>query len=154
MLDAIVTFIGGATARLIVGHVFDALVKWQDTKAENDRIKLQEQIEEAQHKRMLEQIKVQADLGVKLIETKANAHIDAIAADSFLEAVKSTTVKTGISVIDAWNGAVRPLLATICICLWISAVYQKHFVLDEWDKSLMSLALGVFVGGRIHLKGG
>jgi hypothetical protein len=30
---------------------------------------------------------------------------------------------------------------------------QQGWVLTPWDKELMSMALGIFVGGRIHATG-
>ena len=68
--------------------------------------------------------------------------------------MKATGQKTGVQWVDVWNGVIRPLLASVCIALWVSSMAHRGFVLDEWDRSLMGLALGVFVGGRIQAKGG
>lgn len=154
MITALLTFLGGATVRLLIGHLFDFVTKWQDQKNELARLTLQGQLDAAQHARNLEAIKVQADLGVKVIEAQTEAHVTQAEADSFLEAVKATGQRTGIVWVDVWNGIIRPLLATMCIALWAMSLVQRHLVLDDWDRALMSLALGVFVGGRIHAKGG
>jgi hypothetical protein len=154
MFTALFTFLGGATIRLLLGHVFDFITKWQDSKNEMERLRLQGELDAAQHARNLEAIKVQADLGVKVIEAQTDAHVTSAEADAFVEAVKATGQKTGIAWVDVWNGIIRPLLATMCIALWALSLYHRSLVLDEWDRSLMSLALGVFVGGRIHAKGG
>lgn len=150
MFTALITFLGGATVRLFLGHIFDFITKWQDSKNEIERLRLQGELDAAQHARNLEAIKVQADLGVKVIEAQTESHVTQAEADAFVEAVKATGQKTGIALIDAWNGGIRPFLATVCIGLWISSLVSRGFVLDEWDRALMSLALGIFVGGRIH----
>lgn len=153
MFTALLTFLGGATVRLFLGHLFDFITKWQDQKNELERLRLQGDLDAAQHARNLEAIKVQADLGIKVIEAQTEAHVTQAEADAFVEAVKATGQKTGIVLVDLWNGVIRPLLATMCIALWIASLVERKFVLDDWDRALMSLALGVFVGGRIHATG-
>ena len=154
MITALITFLGGATIRLFLGHLFEFVTKWQDSKNELARLKMQGELDAAQAERNLAAIKLQADLGVKVIEAQTEAHVTSAEADAFVEAVKSAGKQTGIVWVDVWNGIIRPALATVCIGLWISALAQRGFLLDEWDRSLMSLALGVFVGGRIQIKGG
>jgi hypothetical protein len=154
MITELVTFLGGAGARLFLGKAFDAFEKWQDQKNELARLRLQGDLDAAQHARNLEAIKVQADLGVKVIEAQTEAHVTYAEADAFLEAVKATGQKTGIWLIDIANGIVRPELAQICIGLWIMALMQQHWVLGDWDRNVIAMALGIFLGGRIHLKGG
>ena len=153
MFTAAISFLGGATVRLFLGHLFDFITKWQDQKNELARLRLQGDLDAAQHARNLEAIKVQADMGIKVIEAQTESHVTQAEADAFVEAVKATGQKTGVTWVDVWNGIVRPLLATICIGLWVLSMSERKFVLDEWDRSLMSLALGVFVGGRIQATG-
>ena len=150
MITALITFLGGATVRLFLGHFFDFITRWQDQKNELARLKLQGELDTAQHSRQMESIKLQADMGIKVIEAQTTAHVTAAEADAFIEAVKATGQKTGVWFLDAWNGVIRPFLATVCILLWVWSLAERKFVLDEWDKGLMSLALGIFVGGRIH----
>lgn len=153
MITALMTFLGGATVRLFIGHLFDFITKWQDQKNELARLTLQGQLDAAQHTRNLEAIKVQADLGVKVIEAQTEAQVTQAEADAFIEAVRATGQRTGIMWVDLWNGIVRPLLASMCIVLWVAKIVGAGFVLDEWDRELMGMALGVFVGGRIHATG-
>lgn len=153
MITALMTFLGGATVRLFLGHLFDFITKWQDQKNELARLTLQGQLDAAQHTRNLEAIKVQADLGVKVIEAQTEAQVTQAEADAFIEAVRATGQRTGIMWVDLWNGIVRPLLASMCIVLWVAKIVGAGFVLDEWDRELMGMALGVFVGGRIHATG-
>lgn len=153
MLTALFTFLGGAAVRLALGHLFDFVTKWQDQRNELARLRLQGELDAAQHTRTLESIRLQADLGVKVIEAQAAGHVSAAEADAFVEAVRATGQKTGIAWVDVWNGIIRPLLATVCIALWIGSMHSRGWLLDDWDRSLMSLALGVFVGGRIAATG-
>ena len=153
MFTALLTFLGGTTVRLVLGHLFDFVTKWQDTKNELERLRLQGELDAAAHARNLEAIRLQSELGIKVIEAQTEAHISQAEADGFVEAVKATGLKTGVFLVDLWNGVIRPLLATICIGLWIASLFERGFKLDEWDRALMSLALGVFVGGRIHATG-
>jgi small-conductance mechanosensitive channel len=154
MLTAVLTFLGGVAGRMVLGHLLEALTKWQDAKNEIARLKVQGEIDAAQHDRLMTSMRLQSELGVKLIEAKTEAHVTQAEADAFVEAVKATSVRSGVWWADAWNTVIRPLLATVCIGLWVSSLIQRGFVLDDWDRSLMSLALGVFVGGRVQLKGG
>jgi hypothetical protein len=153
MFTALIAFLGSTGIRLALGHIFDFVTKWQDSKNELARLRLQGDLDAAQHARNLEAIKVQAALGVKVIEAQTESHVTQAEADAFVEAVKATGQKTGIVLVDLWNGVIRPTLATVCIGLWIAALWQQHWVLSEWDKALVSAALGIFVGGRIHATG-
>lgn len=153
MITALLTFLGGATVRLFLGHLFDFITKWQDQKNELARLELQGRLDAGQHERNLAAIKLQADLGVKVIEAQTESHVTQAEADAFVEAVRATGQKTGIVLVDVWNGVIRPLLATICIVLWIASLAERQWKLDDWDRALMSLALGIFVGGRIHATG-
>jgi hypothetical protein len=153
MFTSLIAFLGSAGIRLALGHLFDFITKWHDSKNEIAHMRLQGELDAAQHARNLEAIKVQAELGVKVIEAQTQAHVTDAEADAFVEAVKATAVKTGIVWVDVWNGVIRPLLATVCIVLWVMALIEQKLVLNEWDRALMSMALGIFVGGRIHATG-
>lgn len=153
MFTALFTFLGGATVRLLLGHLFDFITKWQDQKNELERLRLQGELDAKQHEQNMAAWQLQTNLGIKVIEAQTSAHQLAAEDDAFVQAVMNTGKTTGNVFIDAWNGTIRPMLATICIALWIAALAQRGFVLDEWDKALMSLALGIFVGGRIHATG-
>lgn len=153
MISALLTFLGGVTFRLLIGHLFDFMTRWQEQRNELARIKLQGEVEAAQHARQLEAVRAQYEMGIKVIETQAQAHVTAAEADAVLEAVRATSRPTGNKLVDTWNGGIRPFLATVCIALWISALHQRDWVLDDWDRALMSMALGIFIGGRIQSTG-
>lgn len=154
MITAIITFLGGVAGRMMLEHLFSFITKWQDNKNELARLQLQGQLDDSAHKRNMESIQTQAALGIKVIEAQTAGHLAELDAEAFSKAVEAAGKPTGITWVDAWNGIIRPLLASMCIALWTLSLIQRHMVLDDWDRSLMSLALGVFVGGRIQLKGG
>lgn len=153
MFTALLTFLGGTAARLFLGHLFDFITKWQDAKNEMAHLELQGRLDAAQHERNLAAISLQAQLGIKVIEAQTVSHVSQAEADAFVEAVKATGQRTGVLWVDLWNGIIRPLLATICIVLWVAKISKAGFVLDPWDMELVGLALGIFVGGRIHATG-
>ena len=96
MFTALVTFLGGATFRLFLGHVFDFIVKWQDQTNELARLRLQGELEAAAHTRQLEMLKLQADLGIKTIEAQATAHTAAAEDDAFVQVIKTAATQTEI----------------------------------------------------------
>lgn len=151
---AIITFLGGVAGRMLLSNLFDFITKWQDSKNELARLRLQGELDAAAGQRNLDSIRVQAELGIKVIEAQTAGRLAELDAEAIGKAVEAAGKPTGIIWVDAWNGVIRPLLASMCIALWTFSLIQRHFVLDDWDRSLMSLALGVFVGGRIQLKGG
>lgn len=153
MFTALIAFLGSAGLRLALGHMFEALTKWQDQRDERARLELQGQLDAAAHLRNLESLRLQSDLGIKVIEAQSAAHVSQAEAEAFTETVKATREKTGIQLVDAWNGIIRPMLATICIGLWIASLIGRGWKLDDWDRALMSATLGLFVGGRIQATG-
>lgn len=153
MFTALIAFLGSAAVRVGIGALFDFVTKWQDNRNELKRMEAQGKLDAAQHDRNQAAIRLQHDLQVKVIEVQTVAAVSKVEADAFLEAARATGQKTGVVFVDVWNGCIRPLLASICIALWIASMWQRRFVLDDWDRALMSGALGIFVGGRIHATG-
>lgn len=153
MFTALLTFLGGTAMRVFLGHMFDFITKWQDNKNELARMRLQNELDQSQFERQQQAIRLQADMGIKVIEAQTVSHVTKADSDAFVEAVRATGQRVGVVFIDAWNGCVRPFLATVCIILWIASMAKAGWVLTEWDQSVISLALGVFIGGRIHAKG-
>ena len=153
MFTAILTFFGSAAARVAIGKLFDFIEKWQDSKTELARMELQARLDAAAHDRNLALLVKQHELGVKLVEAKSDADTAAALLDAFQEAVRATRDKSGILWLDAWNGAIRPFLATLACGLWVAALWQQGGALTPWDRDLISMALGIFVGGRIAATG-
>lgn len=153
MLSALISFLGGSVFRMIWGELSAWMTARQDHTFELERMRLQGDLEAAQHARNLEAIKVQADLGVKVIETQAQAAIDQLESSAWLEAVKATAVQTGIRWVDAWNAVIRPAVATWAIGM-ITGNYLQLWLLDENGWSLAGAALGIYLADRALFKRG
>ncbi len=154
MFSTLISFLGGSVFRMIWGEVSSWWTARQDHKHEIERMRLQGELDAAQHGRNLEAIKVQAELGVKTIQVQAEADIGRIDADMFSRAVESTGRGTGITWVDAWNGVIRPLLATECMVLVSLHFYSKGWVLDDRGWELAGAALGIFVADRVLFRRG
>lgn len=152
MFTALFSFLGGTAFRLIFGAVMDWLNKRQDHQAEMDTMRLQDELEDKRHNRNTESIRLQAELGVKQIEVQTAGAISTAEANAFVEAVRATRTVTGIGWVDAWNQAIRPAGASVSLAVWIATMMMAGFVLTDFDQTLISAFLGIFVGERIHAK--
>lgn len=153
MITALLSFLGGNVFRMIFGEVIAYLNKKQDHAQEIDRLKLQNALDAAQHARNLEAIKTQAELGVKTIQVQSEAAIGEIEAQGWLEAVKGTSLKTGLAWVDAWNAIIRPALATWSIAMITLGEFMVVH-LSENTIALAGLALGIYVADRQLFKRG
>jgi len=133
---------------MIWGEVSSYFTRKQEHALEMERMKVQGDLEAAQHARNLESIRVQADLGVKTIQVQAEADLARTDAAAWADAVTAVGRSTGIKFLDIWNGSVRPLLATISIAVVLFEVMKNGFILSEWDKELVSAILGIYVADR------
>lgn len=153
MITALISFLGGNVFRMIFGELISAWNKKQDHEQELDRMKLQNQLDADVHARNLEAIRVQAELGVKTIQVAAEAKLEEIEANGWLEAVKATAIQTGIKWVDAWNAVIRPAVAT-----WAIIMMTLHefgvFVLSENTIALSGAALGIYLADRSLFKRG
>jgi len=133
---------------MIWGEVSSYFTRKQEHALEMERMKVQGDLEAAQHARNIESIRVQADLGVKTIQVQAEADLARTDAAAWADAVTAVGRSTGIKFLDIWNGSVRPLLATISIAVVLFEVMKNGFILSEWDKELVSAILGIYVADR------
>lgn len=154
MISALLSFLGGSIFRAIWGEVSAWMNKRQDHEHELERIKLQESIDAAQHARQLESIKTQADMGIKTIQVQAEAAVSQIESDAWGKVVEGTTKAIGIWFIDAWNGIIRPLVATWAIVMITVNFAQKGWLLDDNGWMLASAALGLYLADRTLFKRG
>ncbi|HET8871836.1 MAG TPA: hypothetical protein VFM48_15440 [Aquabacterium sp.] len=148
LFSALLSFFGGSAFRMIWGEVSHWLTEKQNHSFEIERLKLQGELDAAEHARNMESIKVQAELGVKTIQVQAQADLDRIEGSAWEKLVDSTTHLTGITFIDIWNGVIRPLLATLAIMVVIGEIIQNGFVLSDWDRELVAAILGIYVADR------
>ena len=154
MISALLSFLGGSIFRAIWGEVSAWMNKRQDHEQELERVKLQETIDAAQHARQLESIKTQAEMGIKTIQVQAEAAVAQIESDAWGKVVEGTTKAIGIWFIDAWNGIIRPLVATWAIVMITINFAQKGWLLDENGWMLASAALGLYLADRTLFKRG
>lgn len=155
MLTTLFTFFGGTAFRLVFGSVMDWFSKRQDHKQEMEMQRLQAQLETSKREHELNRLRLQSDLGVREIQVATEAAEVKAMSDAFLTAVQATTQKTGVSWVDAWNAAIRPAGATLSLIMWLGIVIAAGFAgsgLSEFDKTMISAFLGIFVGDRIHAK--
>jgi len=153
MITALLSFLGGNVFRLIFGELISAWNKKQDHAQEMDRMRLQGDLEAAQHSRNLEAITVQAGLGVKTIQVQAESAIGEIEATGWLEAVRATAIKTGVAWVDAWNAVIRPGVATWSIIM-ITLGEFAVITLSENTIALAGCALGIYLADRSLFKRG
>lgn len=154
MFSALFSFLGGSIFRMIWGEVSTWVTARQDHSQELDRMRLQGDLEAAQHARNLESIKVQAELGVKTIQVQAEADIGRLELEGWGGAVKEAMKPTGIYLVDLWNGIIRPLAASIALLLWVLALNTQGWKMTAWDTELVGVVLGFFFASRELLKRG
>lgn len=154
MLSALLSFFGGSVFRMLWGELSAYLNKRQDHKFELERLRFQAQADAEQHARNLEAIKIQAELGVQTIRVAAEGKVDEITANAWQRAVEATTARSGIWLVDLWNGIIRPALATMCAALVALHFYRAGWVLDEQGWALVGAVLGIYVADRTLFKRG
>lgn len=147
MFSALFSFLGGSVFRMVWGELSAWMTKRQDHSYELDRMRLQADLDAAQHARNMESIRVQAELGVKTIAVQAEADIGKLEVEGWVAAVKATTIVTGIKFVDGWNATIRPGVATWAV-LMITASEFKWIVLSEFAASVASAALGIYLADR------
>lgn len=147
-MSAILAFLGGNAFRLMFGEIVAFLQKRQEHQLEMERMRLQGQLEGEAHRRNLESIQLQNDLGIKTIEVQRDADLSRIDAGAWAEAVADVGRSTGIKALDLWNGSIRPALATLAILLVVAEAARNGFTLTDWNRELIGAILGIYVADR------
>jgi len=153
MLTALFSFLGGSVFRMIWGEVSSWLTAKQDHQHEIERMRLQGELDAAQHARNLEAQRLQADLGVQVIEAQREADVSRIEADGWLSAVRATAITTGVKFIDAWNASIRPGAATWSMVMLTLGEFAV-ITLSDNTLSVCSAALGIYLADRALIKRG
>lgn len=148
MIEALLSFLGGTAFRMIWGEVSSWMNKRLEHDQEMQRLSLSARLEGERHARDLERMKQAHDFGLKEIQVSADAAVSKLEAEAFVTAMKDAYKPTGIQWVDAWNGAIRPLTATIAILLWVGALVAQGFQMTEWDTSLVGVVIGFFFADR------
>lgn len=147
MLTGLISFLGGSVFRMLWGEISHWFTERQNHQMEMERMRLQGELDTAQHSRNMESIRLQTELQVKTIQVQGEADVSRIEAEGWLEAVKSTGRAIGVAWVDAWNAAIRPGTATWAIAM-ISCSEFKIIVLSEFAASVCSAALGIYLADR------
>ena len=154
MFSAILSFLGGSVFRMIWGELSTAWTRRTDQKHEIERMRVQAELEEAQHKRNLESIRVQHELQVEVVRVQGEVDLSKIDALTFQEGVKEGMKPTGIYLIDLWNGMVRPMAATLALWLWFRSLYFANWTMQGRDWEMVCAILGWFFADRTMGKRG
>lgn len=145
-MGALINFLGGAAFRAFWSGVSNYFDKRQDHKHEIQRTVLQGRLDAEAHARNLAGIKLQAELGIKVVQAQAEAAVGEIEADAWRQAVANANKPTGIKLVDIWNGCIRPAWATCALVLWM--IFEgRHMALNSWEITAWSLDLIGAVAG-------
>lgn len=147
-MGALLSFIGGSAFRMVWGEVSAWFTKRQEHQQELERMRLQETLEAGRHERDMARIRLQADLKVQEVKVMGDLAIQKTEADAFVEAIKAAAKPIGIFFVDAWNGSIRPAMATIALAMWVLALYRAGFIPTDWDKELIAGILGFYIADR------
>ena len=153
MISAILSFLGGSAFRMIWGEFSSWINKKQDHAYELERQDRQEQYEAARHLRQMDSMRFQAEQQVRVIQVQAEGHIAELEAGAWLEAVKGTTVQTGVRWVDAWNASIRPGVATWAV-LMLTLEALAWLKLSEGSAAVCFAALGLYLADRTLSKRG
>lgn len=153
MISALISFLGGSAFRMVWGEVSSYFTAKQNHAQEIDRMKTQGSLDAAAYERNLAGIKLQAEMGVKTIQVQAGAKISEVEADGWLEAVKATGRTIGVAWIDAWNGGIRPAVATWSVLMM--SFSEFHLIaITENTLAVCNAALGIYLADRSLSKRG
>lgn len=148
-MSALLTFLGGSAFRLIWDQISSFLTERQNHLHEIERLRLQADLDAAQHARNMESIRLQADLGERQIRVQGEMAVAGKEVDGWAAAVADATKPSGIWLVDLWNGVIRPMAASIAIFLWVTALHAQGFQMGEWDRELVGVVLGFYFASRV-----
>ena len=148
MFSALFSFLGGSAFRMVWGEVSAFFKAKQEHKQEMERLRLQAELDAGRHTRDLERIRLQSDLKVNEVQVVGDLAIQRTEAEAFVEAMKTAMRPIGIWWVDAWNGSIRPAMASVALAMWVLALYRAGFVPTGWDLELIGGILGFYVADR------
>lgn len=148
MLSALFSFLGGSVFRMIWGEATAFFNKKQDHSHELEMMQAQAAYEDRAHQRSLENMRIQSELGVRMVEVQRDNIVAQGDADAFSEAMKNVGKPTGNFFVDTWNGIIRPSFATVALFLWVLKVWSQSFKMDDFDIGLLAVIVGFFFADR------
>ena len=152
-MSALLSFLGGTAFRMIWGEVSHWMTAKIEHKQELERMQQQELMAAAQHARNQEAIRIQADLGIKTIQMQAEADLSRLDVGAWASAVADVGKQTGIRWLDAWNGTIRPAVATWAVAR-ITVAELGIYTMSDNAWSVASAALGIYLADRTLFKRG
>lgn len=150
----LLNFFGGTAFRLLWGEISNWWSASRDHKYEIERLRFQAEQDDKAHARRMEVMQFEAERGVKEIRVQGEVDLDKLDALTFGKGVELANQKSGIWLIDVWNGAVRPALATIMMALIVLHYYRASWTLDDRGWELAGAIFGVFIADRMLFKRG
>lgn len=153
-MSAVFSFLMSSAFRMLWGEISAYFKAKQEHKQELERMDAQEKAEAGRHARDMDRIKLQADLKVQEVKVVGDLAIQQTEASAFVEAIKAASKPIGIFFVDAWNGSIRPAMATIALAMWVLALYRSGFLIGDWDKELIAGILGFYIADRTLAKRG
>lgn len=151
-MTAILSFLGSAVFRWLLEKVFAVVERKQDHEQEMASIKLQAEVDAANHIRNLEILEIQSRLKLDLIKEETRGAFEAAEGAAFVESIRNAKA-TGIRWLDGWNGAIRPFVSTVCVMLWFMSLVNRDFALQEFDLALIGSVIGWHFGTRSLMPG-
>lgn len=148
-MSAILSFLGGAAFRMIWGQLASIWTKAQDHKHELAMLQLQADLDDKRHARDCERLRLQAELGVKEVMVQADADMARIEASAWMQAATRATERTGVFLVDLWNGVIRPAAASIALYLWVFALNVQGWKMSDWDRELVGVIIGFYFASRV-----
>lgn len=147
-LPALISFLGGATARALIGHVIKWFEQKQTHMQEQESLRLQDELAQNAHVRQLDLIKQQSDLKLGEIKLVGENAIGIAEAQAFVEAQKVANTPTGNKFVDAWNGTIRPAVASVAIIIWLMKIIKAGLTVTAWDENLVASVFGYYFADR------
>ena len=147
-MGALFSFLGGSAFRMVWGEVSAYFTKRQEHQQQVELMRLQVEMDEKRHSRDQERIRLQAELKVQEVQVVGDLAIQKTEADAFVEAIRAAAKPIGIWWVDAWNGSIRPAMATVALSMWVLALYRAGFVPTGWDLELIGGILGFYIADR------
>lgn len=151
-MTALLSFLGSAVFRWLLEKVFSLAERKQDHSQEIDRMRVQAEVDAAQHLRNLEMLKIQSELKLDLIKEEVRGAFEAHEGEALIESIRSAK-PSGVKWVDAWNAIIRPLVSTVCVALWAMSLVKRGFQPNEFDLALIGAVIGWHFGTRSLLPG-
>lgn len=158
--------LGGTAFRLLAGRFLDAWEAKSRHKQEMEFLTLQDKLQANASTRRMEEAVRYKEIGITELRVQGDVKIDELELTGWLSTINSIgeTISKTIEappvgkwwidmwpkLVGVWNAAIRPALATIAIWCWLQSMWAMNFNLSEFDKSLISGVLGIFIGERIR----